>query len=279
MEGNKSIHRSDEQRNLYKALVEAYESDKIILDTYGNVFTLMRRRDDDANKDEEPSVGSDQGSKRRREEKEPESTSAPKEKATRTTGKSTQGSKSQQRTASKSAPAEEPLQTTHDLEEPSHQEFVTATHGSIQAWISELAKQADSCSSFNELRDTHVDFSAFLMNRLKVDTLTSKLLAGLTYELIKGSCKSLMELKFFLEEVYKANTDQESLIGGVNVNSSTDLLSTGSLLEMSTLNVESSLSLNSDCRVAQSQAFGLVHGKLINLTVEERFAFKKPKKK
>nr|GFC29725.1 hypothetical protein [Tanacetum cinerariifolium] len=35
MEGNKSIQRSDEQRNLYKALVEAYEADKIILDTYG----------------------------------------------------------------------------------------------------------------------------------------------------------------------------------------------------------------------------------------------------
>nr|GEU64398.1 hypothetical protein [Tanacetum cinerariifolium] len=33
MEGNKSIHRSNEQRNIYKALVEAYESDTIILDT------------------------------------------------------------------------------------------------------------------------------------------------------------------------------------------------------------------------------------------------------
>nr|GFD43153.1 hypothetical protein [Tanacetum cinerariifolium] len=28
MEGNKSIQRSDEHRNLYKALVEAYEADK-----------------------------------------------------------------------------------------------------------------------------------------------------------------------------------------------------------------------------------------------------------
>nr|GEZ41007.1 hypothetical protein [Tanacetum cinerariifolium] len=36
----------------------------------------------------------------------------------------------------------------------------------------------------------------------------------------------------------------ESLIGGANVNSSMDLLSIGSLHEMSTLNVESSLSLN-----------------------------------
>nr|GEX98108.1 hypothetical protein [Tanacetum cinerariifolium] len=56
--------------------------------------------------------------------------------------------------------------------------------------------------------DTPVDFLAFLMNRLKVDTLTPELLVGLTYELMKGSCKSLVELKFFLEEVYTATTDQ-----------------------------------------------------------------------
>nr|GEW59515.1 hypothetical protein [Tanacetum cinerariifolium] len=135
----KSIHRFDEQRNLYKALVDAYESDKIILDTYGDTVTLKRRRDD-ADKDEESFAGSDRGS--------------------------------------------------------------------IQPWISDLAKQANSRSSFNELMDTLVDFSAFLMNRLKVDTLTPELLAGLTYELMKGSCKSLVELKLFLEEVYKAITDQ-----------------------------------------------------------------------
>nr|GFB80126.1 hypothetical protein [Tanacetum cinerariifolium] len=85
---------------------------------------------------------------------------------------------------------------------------LSATHGSIQPWISKLAKQSDSCSSFIELMDTLVDFSAFLMNRLKVDTLTPELLAGPTYELMKGSYKSLVELEFFLEEVYKATTDQ-----------------------------------------------------------------------
>nr|GEU43814.1 hypothetical protein [Tanacetum cinerariifolium] len=53
MEGNKSIQCSDEQRNLYKALVDAYESNKIILDTYGESVTLKRRRDDDEDKDEE----------------------------------------------------------------------------------------------------------------------------------------------------------------------------------------------------------------------------------
>nr|GEY14057.1 hypothetical protein [Tanacetum cinerariifolium] len=163
------------------------ESDKIILDTYGDTVTLKRRRDDDADKEEEPSTGSDRGSKRRREGKEPESASALKEKATRSAGKSTQRSKSRQTSASESAIAEELI---------------------IQPWISELAKQSDSRSSFNELMETLMDFSAFLMNRLKVDTLTPELLAGPTYELMKGSCKSPVELEFFLEEVYKATIDQ-----------------------------------------------------------------------
>ncbi|GJT61795.1 hypothetical protein Tco_1005328 [Tanacetum coccineum] len=97
MESNKSIHRSDEQKNLYKALVDAYENEE--------------------DKDEEPSAGLNRGSKRRRAGKEPESTSTPKEKTSKTTGKSTKGSKSHQ--------AEEPMQTAKDLEEPAHQEFET----------------------------------------------------------------------------------------------------------------------------------------------------------
>ncbi|GKA76416.1 hypothetical protein Tco_0782877 [Tanacetum coccineum] len=56
--------------------------------------------------------------------------------------------------------------------------------------------------------NTPLDFLAFVMNRLKVDTLTPELLAGPTFELMKGSCKSLVELEYFFEEVYKATTDQ-----------------------------------------------------------------------
>nr|GFC42920.1 hypothetical protein [Tanacetum cinerariifolium] len=47
MEGNKSIQHSDEQRNMYKALVDAYEADKTILDSYGETVILKRRRDGD----------------------------------------------------------------------------------------------------------------------------------------------------------------------------------------------------------------------------------------
>nr|GFA47817.1 hypothetical protein [Tanacetum cinerariifolium] len=109
MEGNKSIQRSDEQRNLYK----------------------RRREDDDQ---EGPSTGSDRGSKRQREEGEHASASTPSKPATESAGRTTTG--------------------------------------------------------------------------LGVDTLTPELLAGPTYELMRGSCKSLTELKYHLEEVYKATTDQ-----------------------------------------------------------------------
>nr|GEZ75431.1 hypothetical protein [Tanacetum cinerariifolium] len=98
MEGNKSIQRSDEQRNLYKALVEAYDADNAILDTYGESTILKRRREDDDQ--EGPFAGSDRGS--------------------------TTGSQSRQLSASESAFAEEPVQTTCQMEEPLHPVFETS---------------------------------------------------------------------------------------------------------------------------------------------------------
>ncbi|GKA46006.1 hypothetical protein Tco_0738802 [Tanacetum coccineum] len=112
MESNKSIHRSDEQKNLYKELVEAYESDKLILDTYGDIVSFKRRRDDE-DKYKEPSAG-----------KEPESTSTLKEKTPKLTGKSTEGSKSLHKSVGESAHARIHAQP-QDLEEPAHQEFET----------------------------------------------------------------------------------------------------------------------------------------------------------
>nr|GFD11130.1 hypothetical protein [Tanacetum cinerariifolium] len=90
-----------------------------------NTVTWKRRRDNDADKDEEPSAGSDRGSKRRREGKELESASAPREKATRSADKSTQRSKSRQTSASESATVDEPMLTTFEMEEPLHSEFET----------------------------------------------------------------------------------------------------------------------------------------------------------
>nr|GEZ33278.1 integrase, catalytic region, zinc finger, CCHC-type, peptidase aspartic, catalytic [Tanacetum cinerariifolium] len=121
MEGKNSIQRSDEQQNLYKALVEAYDADKTILDTYGESTILKQRREDDDQ--EGPSAGSDRGSKRRREGWEHASASTPSETATESAGRSTTGSQSRQVSASKSTFAEEPVQITCQMEEPSHPVF------------------------------------------------------------------------------------------------------------------------------------------------------------
>ncbi|GJW11634.1 hypothetical protein Tco_1577461 [Tanacetum coccineum] len=210
MEANNSINRSDIQRQLYKALVDAYEADKILLDTYGDTVTIKRPRDG-ADDDQEPSAGTDRGSKRRRSGKEPESTSAPREKTTTTAGKTTTGSKTHKQSASQSAPVEETMQSTDVFDAPAHQEFETgvhdeqaeeevhhlpdwfqqpkrlpspdhawnksvpAVHESVQPWLSNLARRQDPQASFDELTDTTFDFSAFVMNRLNVKTLTPEL--------------------------------------------------------------------------------------------------------
>nr|GFA99442.1 hypothetical protein [Tanacetum cinerariifolium] len=106
----------NEQRNLYKALVEAYDADKTILDTYGESTILKRRQED--HDQEGPSAGSDRGSKRQREGWEHASASTPSETATGSAGRSTTGSQSRQLSASESAFAKEPVQTTCQMEEP-----------------------------------------------------------------------------------------------------------------------------------------------------------------
>ncbi|GJW06041.1 uncharacterized mitochondrial protein-like protein [Tanacetum coccineum] len=80
---------------------------------------------------------------------------------------------SKTRSSGKSAQAEEQVHTVEDLEEPAHQEF-------------------------------NIGFT----KDQPFDTLDPELLVGPTFELMKGSCKSLVELEYFPEEVYKATTDQ-----------------------------------------------------------------------
>nr|GFA01511.1 hypothetical protein [Tanacetum cinerariifolium] len=230
---------SHSSRTSYAVAADLSEMElkKILIDKMeGN-----KREDDDDQ--EGPSAGSDRGPKRRREGGEHASASTPSESASGSAGMSTTGSQSRQLSASESAFAEEPVQTTCQMEEPSHPVFETgaedppivqtsqhpewfsqlrkppttdrdwnkslpAAQGNAQSWISALAKQTDARSSFNELQDTPIDFSNFIMKRLGVDTLTPKLLAGPTYELMRGLCNSLTELEYHLEEVYKATTDQ-----------------------------------------------------------------------
>ncbi|GJX61029.1 hypothetical protein Tco_0293929 [Tanacetum coccineum] len=234
---------SDTQNNLYNALVESYNIDKDIITSYGDVVTLKRGRDDQ-DKDEDPSAGSNRGSKRRRSGKEVESSKEPKDKESKSTSSSKSASKSQPQSSGNYAHAEEHDQKTADLEGQPHQEFDTGNEDVSpvrealnedvwhrnpsrpltldrewhktktvdnrppQPWVTQMAQAAGTQSSFNEFLATPIDFSAFIMHWLKIDNLTQKVLIGPTYDLIKGTCKSVVELEYHLEEVFKATNDR-----------------------------------------------------------------------
>nr|GEX76853.1 hypothetical protein [Tanacetum cinerariifolium] len=79
METNKLINKSDIQKNLYNALIKAYNPDKDIFTLYSGVVTLKRGRDDQ-DKDEDPSTGSDRWMKRRKSSKDAEPSKGSKSK-------------------------------------------------------------------------------------------------------------------------------------------------------------------------------------------------------
>ncbi|GJT08741.1 hypothetical protein Tco_0843203 [Tanacetum coccineum] len=225
MEESKAIDRSEVQKNLYNALVEAYNTNKDIISTYGDVVTISRGQGDE-DKDEEPFAGSNRGTKRRRSYKETKSTNEPTHKESRTTSYSRGASKSQLTDLDDSTHQEfntgdeDVIPTTEAQDErqwhpsssptPDHEWHLTKTVSNLppQPWITHLAQAAGLQSLFDKLMATHIDFSAFMMNRLKIDYLTQELLTGPTYDLMKGSCKSVTELEYHLEEVFKATNDQ-----------------------------------------------------------------------
>ncbi|GKD20530.1 hypothetical protein Tco_1222233 [Tanacetum coccineum] len=196
---------------------------------------------------------------RRRSGKEAESSKELTHKESKSISSSKGASRSQPKSLGKSAQAEEHGQKVDNLEEHSHQEFNTGDDDVIpvretledasqwnpsssltsdrewhktknadkrppQPWISQLAQATSIQSSFNEFLATPIDFSAFIMHRLKIENLTQEVLTGPTYDLIKGTCKSVVELEYHLEENergrqvipwdYFINNDLEYLKGG-----------------------------------------------------------------
>ncbi|GKD87798.1 hypothetical protein Tco_1358952, partial [Tanacetum coccineum] len=92
------------------------------------------------------------------------------------------------------------------LPSPDHawNKSVPVVHESVQPWLSNLAQQ-DPRESFDELTDSTFDFSAFVMNRLNVQTLTPELLA-----VPNSQGRSVIPFHHFI------NNDLEYIRGGVS---------------------------------------------------------------
>ncbi|GKB36739.1 hypothetical protein Tco_0881681 [Tanacetum coccineum] len=173
MEEHKSYLRADYKRELYDTLVKSYNTDKDLFDTYGEVFTLKRSRDD-KDKDQDPSAGSDRGTKIRK--------------------------------SSKSAHTEEKSHTVNDSGVRQNQEFNMGNNDEqpdnkvISKSDCNISYAEEPRTSFDELMDIPIDFSAFVMNRLNITNVTQELLVGPAFNLLKGTCKSRTELEYHFEE-------------------------------------------------------------------------------
>nr|GEU35536.1 hypothetical protein [Tanacetum cinerariifolium] len=91
---------------------------------------------------------------------------------------SSKGSKSQPKSSGKSAQAEEPVFETADTEMPLNQrEAPMINPAPPQTWISKINKARKPLLTFDELVSTLINFSAYVLNNLKIKNLTQEHLA------------------------------------------------------------------------------------------------------
>ncbi|GJX14657.1 hypothetical protein Tco_0206415 [Tanacetum coccineum] len=85
----------------------------------------------------------------------------------------------------------------------------TPQQGPTQSWLMTLASSADKPSkTFDELMSTPIDFSAYIMNGLKITNLTQETLLGPAFKLLKGTRSNYAELEYDFEECYKALSEK-----------------------------------------------------------------------
>ncbi|GJW79319.1 hypothetical protein Tco_0141001, partial [Tanacetum coccineum] len=164
-------------------LVKSYNTDTDLFDTYGEVFTLKKSRDD-KDKDQDPSAGSDRGTKRRKSSKEAES---PKDQRLKE-GKSSSSFK--------------------EFNTGNNDEQLDDEAASKNDWFKKPERPPTPDPDWNKRQHTPIDFSAFVMNRLNITNLTQEFMVGPVFNLLKGTCKSLTELEYHFEECSKATTER-----------------------------------------------------------------------
>ncbi|GJZ26135.1 hypothetical protein Tco_0570388 [Tanacetum coccineum] len=220
MKKNKSYDKADYKKKLYDALVESYNTDKDLFDSYGEVFLLKRSRYEDNDRD--PSTRSDRGKKRRKSSKDADSFRDSRSKEKKSSSTSKDVSQSQHKYSGKSAHTEEPSHTVEDSCMQQDQEFVMGDNDE-QPTDKEVTK-ADwfkkperpptpdpdwkPPTSFDEFNGISFDFPVFVINQLKIPNLTQEILVGPAFNLLKGTCKSITELEYHLEECSKATTER-----------------------------------------------------------------------
>nr|GEZ68064.1 hypothetical protein [Tanacetum cinerariifolium] len=195
---------------------ECYDLDKTIFSTYVKVYSLNISQKD---KDEDPSTRLDRGLKKRKTSKD--AAPATGHKAKESQSGSSKGDKSQSNIFGKSVQSEKLEFEVADFDMPQDQQEnpeptdpdwnvgKTPQQGQNQCWLMTLVSSVEKPSkTFDELMITPIDFSAFIMNDLKINNLTQETLLGPMFKLLKGTHSNYAELEYDFEECYKALSEK-----------------------------------------------------------------------
>nr|GEX13591.1 hypothetical protein [Tanacetum cinerariifolium] len=91
--------------------------------------------------------------------------------------------------------------------DPNYNVGKTPQKGPTQNWLMTLAASPStdkSLKSFDELMSTPIEFSAYIMNGLKISNLTQETLLWPAFRLLKGTRSNYAKLEYDFEECYKA---------------------------------------------------------------------------
>ncbi|GJS76992.1 hypothetical protein Tco_0726873 [Tanacetum coccineum] len=108
-------------------------------------------------------------------------------------------------------------------DEPSKGSKSKESKSSSSKCTKKITKAEKPPLTFDELMSTSIDFSAYVINNLKMNNLTQEYLDGPAFNLLKGTCKIRVELEYHFEEYqghqvvpvnYFINNDLEYLKGG-----------------------------------------------------------------
>ncbi|GJU81969.1 hypothetical protein Tco_1284334 [Tanacetum coccineum] len=162
-----------EHKELYDGVVRSYKLEKDLYESYGKAYSIKKDRED-KEKDEDPPAGSDQGLKRRKVIKDDE---PPK------------GSKSKDFKSSSSKDTKSQPKSSGNTDDQPNVE-ATSKHD----WFKKLKRPPTPDPDWNA--------------RKFIDNLTQEHLVGPTFNLLKGTCRSRVELEYHFEECYKVVTDR-----------------------------------------------------------------------
>ncbi|GJZ91533.1 hypothetical protein Tco_0663460, partial [Tanacetum coccineum] len=194
MHENKSFNRTLANYKFYHALIEALIEDENAMDNgVADTFKDHKRKHDDDDDDEDLQldqtrvVMDDVGDDVVHDDDQPQDASRPK------TNKTPEWFK------------QPPRPPTPDPEWNKRQVVLGQPK---QPWFNEMVYVTKDPLTFNDLMATPIDFSKYVLNRLKIDNLTQDILLVPAYNLLKGTCSRSFKLEYHFQECFNALIDR-----------------------------------------------------------------------